>query len=262
MLAGGSGERFGGPKALATLGGMTLAARAVSLLSRVVGGGPIVVSLGQETPVPQDLPATVSLVRDVLPDAGPLAGLAASLAGLEGKARIAVVCSCDSPATHPAVISRLAGALDQREAEACLCTSEDGRAAPFPAAWLTSLAGEAALALKGGQRSPSRFIEGRELVELTRDELLADEDVLAGDPDLDSLGDVDDSLSLAKLADQPPRVRVSSAGRLASGRAWSLSQLAADTGADTDAPCRVNGRLIPSAGDTALAHGDFVSFGQ
>ena len=261
VLAGGSGERFGGHKAFAQLGGMSLAARTASLLARATGGGPVVVSLGRGGPTPDDLPAKALLVADEIEAAGPLAGLAASLSALDGKAAVAVICSCDSPLIHPAVLSFLTSHLLESDFEICAPSDAGGKALPFPSVWRTALYTNVAAALSRGERSPSRFAAERKLLQLRQADLLADEEVARNDDKLASLDDVDEREAFETLAASPPRVRVSRGGRLTVQNAWSLSELALALAVEEDAPYTVNGRPIAAREPFALATGDLIAFG-
>lgn len=261
VLAGGAGERFGGRKAVATLGGMTIAARAVSLTARAIGGGPIVVSIGKQSIVPTDLPDGVIVARDEISDAGPLAGLSAALTVLGDSAEVAVACVCDAPLTHPSVLSLLAGKLLQTDRDACVPADEEGRPIPFPSAWRTSIASRAAGALGRGERSPARFATTLNLDLLDRDVLIEDETVRAGDPKLHSLDDVDERGQFDAIASSPPRIRTSNRGRLTVERAWTVTQLLTELNADEDSPCTVNDRPIAAFHDFALVEGDSVVIG-
>src|SRR5262245_6695741 len=104
ILCGGQSSRMGRPKAWLPFTGETLLARVVRILSGVVG--PIVAVAAPKQDVPS-LPEHVILVRDEVEGRGPLQGLAAGLAALQGKADAAYLSSCDVPFLQPAVVQRL-----------------------------------------------------------------------------------------------------------------------------------------------------------
>lgn len=108
VLCGGQSKRMGRPKAWLPFAGELMLPRLVRILSAVVQ--PVVVVAAPEQDVPP-LPAEVQLVRDKVKDRGPLQGLAAGLAALQGQADAAYLSSCDVPFLKPAFVRRLIGLL-------------------------------------------------------------------------------------------------------------------------------------------------------
>ncbi len=104
VLCGGQSKRMGRPKAWLPFAGEIMLQRVVRLLGEAVD--PIVVVAAPEQEVPP-LPAEVRLVRDEERGRGPLEGLAAGLAALEGGADAAYLSSCDVPFLQPAFVRRL-----------------------------------------------------------------------------------------------------------------------------------------------------------
>jgi molybdenum cofactor guanylyltransferase len=104
VLCGGQSKRMGRPKAWLPFGGELMLPRVVRILGEVVS--PVVVVAAPEQEVPP-LPGDVRIVRDEEKGRGPLQGLAAGLAALEGQAEAAYVSSCDVPFLQPAFIQRL-----------------------------------------------------------------------------------------------------------------------------------------------------------
>jgi molybdopterin-guanine dinucleotide biosynthesis protein A len=92
------------PKAWLPVAGELMLARVVRLLGQAVE--PIVVAAapGQDVPL---LPNDVSIVRDEDEGLGPLAGLAAGLKALHGRADAVYLSSCDVPFLRPAFVRRL-----------------------------------------------------------------------------------------------------------------------------------------------------------
>lgn len=108
ILCGGQSSRMGRPKAWLPFAGELMLPRVVRLLGEAVQ--PLVVVAAPEQEVPP-LPGDVALVRDAAKGRGPLQGLAAGLAALEGRAAAAYVSSCDVPLLRPAFVSRLVDLL-------------------------------------------------------------------------------------------------------------------------------------------------------
>src|SRR3954452_16647493 len=111
VLAGGRSSRMGSPKAALEWHGSTLQRRVTGIVGRAVDGPVVVVRApGQELP---PLTADVEVVEDAREGRGPLEGLAAGLAALEGRARTAYVSSTDVPLVHPAFVRAVTAALDE-----------------------------------------------------------------------------------------------------------------------------------------------------
>jgi molybdopterin-guanine dinucleotide biosynthesis protein A len=104
ILCGGQSKRMGRPKAWLPFAGEIMLPRVARLLSAAVH--PLVVVAAPEQEVPP-LPADITVVRDEEKERGPLQGLAAGLAALEGQAEAAYLSSCDVPFLRPAFVCRL-----------------------------------------------------------------------------------------------------------------------------------------------------------
>lgn len=152
VLAGGLSSRFGTDKALAELGGRTLIARAVDLLS---GWCEHVVVVGRPMAPAPTLPDWPR------PGMGPLAGIAAALHHARDEGYEAVLtCGVDSLLLPPDLPELLA------PAPACLA------AQPIVGLWPPSAAGALEAILTGeGKHSLHRFAEaiGARRVALTED---------------------------------------------------------------------------------------------
>src|SRR4051812_16611205 len=83
VLVGGRSSRMGRPKAALDWHGEPLAARVARVLVRAAGDGPVVAVCAPQQPLPA-LPHGVELVADAAEGEGPLRGLHAGLAALEG----------------------------------------------------------------------------------------------------------------------------------------------------------------------------------
>ncbi len=96
-------------KAWLPVGDEFLLQRIVRLVSLAVPR--MVVAARHNQRLPQ-LAGHVTIVRDVLPDAGPLAGMSAAFAELADTTDAAFVCACDHPLLHPALIKTLFARFD------------------------------------------------------------------------------------------------------------------------------------------------------
>ncbi|MCS6864861.1 MAG: molybdenum cofactor guanylyltransferase [Gemmataceae bacterium] len=129
VLCGGRSSRMGTPKAWLPIAGETLLARVVRVVGSVVA--PVVVVAAPRQAIPP-LPAHVTLVRDETEGCGPLAGLVAGLAALEGVCETVYVSACDVPFVKPDWIRRVLSLLG--EAAACV-PSVNQRLHPLAAAY-------------------------------------------------------------------------------------------------------------------------------
>jgi molybdopterin-guanine dinucleotide biosynthesis protein A len=111
VLCGGQSKRMGRPKAWLPFAGELMLPRVVRLLGTTVRPIVVVAAPDQETP---PLPAEVQLVRDEERGRGPLQGLAAGLAALEGRAEAAYTSSCDVPFLRPEFVRRLLELLGEQ----------------------------------------------------------------------------------------------------------------------------------------------------
>ena len=95
---------MGKPKAWLPIAGEIMLPRVVRILGEVVG--PIVVVAAPDQDVPQ-LPNDIEIVRDEERGRGPLEGLAAGLAALDGCVDAAFASSCDVPFLRPPFVNRM-----------------------------------------------------------------------------------------------------------------------------------------------------------
>lgn len=149
VLAGGASRRMGTDKAWVEVGGVTLAARAVRTL-RVLCAEVLVASGdGRRLPGVGD-----RQVPDVLPDAGPLAGI---VAGLDAASHdLVAVAAVDLPFASSAVFRLL---LDSRGAERAVVPRVDGRLQPLHAVYARSAADPLRAFLDGGGRSVTTGVQ-------------------------------------------------------------------------------------------------------
>src|SRR5947208_5339571 len=108
VLCGGRSSRMGRPKAWLPVGDELMLQRVVRVLREAVGPVVAVAAPGQDVP---PLPDDVEIVRDEVEGRGPLQGLAAGLAALDGRADAAYLTACDVPFLTPAFVRRVVDLL-------------------------------------------------------------------------------------------------------------------------------------------------------
>ncbi len=104
VLCGGRSSRMGRPKAWLPFAGRPMLVRVVEVIGRVVPRVVAVAAPGQDLP---PLPEGVRVVHDAEGGRGPLEGIAAGLAALDGVADAAYISSCDVPFLEEAFIRRM-----------------------------------------------------------------------------------------------------------------------------------------------------------
>jgi molybdenum cofactor guanylyltransferase len=109
LLVGGRSARMGRPKALLAFDGEPLVAHVVRRLARRFPEVAVVAADGQALP-----PLAAHVVRDELPDRGPLAGLMSGLRAIESEAAFAA--ACDAPFLDAELAFALATRLGERNA--------------------------------------------------------------------------------------------------------------------------------------------------
>lgn len=130
VLAGGRSRRMGTAKAALHWHGTPLVAHVAAALAALVNGPVVVVGAsGQRLPA---LPPGTEVATDAEPDRGPLAGLTAGLAALQGRAEVALVAATDQPFLADAGLKRLLAAAAEADAAAF---SVDGQLEPLGAAY-------------------------------------------------------------------------------------------------------------------------------
>ena len=148
VLAGGASRRMGRDKAQIVLDGEPLVMRAVRTLGQVCTD--VVVASGDGHRLDHlGLPQ----VADVIPDAGPLGGIAA---GLEAARQdLVAVVAVDMPAASPAVLAFLAGLW---QGEAAVVPVVQGRWEPLHAVWARPAAPGIVACLQAGDRKVVRVL--------------------------------------------------------------------------------------------------------
>lgn len=179
VLAGGRSTRMGRPKAWLPVGGRTMLE---AVVGAIVDGlrdqaAPIIVvgAPGQDLP---PLGAPARRIDDDIEGEGPLRGMAAGLAALQGLAQAAFVSSCDVPLLKPAFVARMLALLGDHDIAVPVVA---GLHHPLAAVYRIEVLQAVRDLLAKNRRRP--FF----LFEECRTRLVAAVDLEAADPDLDSL---------------------------------------------------------------------------
>lgn len=180
ILSGGRSARMGESKAWLPFGDEYLLQRVARIVGKVVG--PLVVA-GQTDQSLPPLQKDVMRVNDAMVDAGPLAGIAAGLAYLEGRCDAAFVVPCDHPLLKPAFIRLLMDKLGEAEA---VVPEKGGRWYPLTALYRISTRARAERQLALGERRAASFARQCDPLLLTPD------DFSSVDPGAESLLNIND----------------------------------------------------------------------
>ncbi|MFL5864280.1 MAG: molybdenum cofactor guanylyltransferase [Solirubrobacteraceae bacterium] len=267
ILAGGKSSRMGSPKAALDWHGSTLLRRVTGLAQRSVDGPVVVVSApGQELP---ELPSTVEVACDAREGRGPLQGLAAGLTAIGERAEVAYVSSTDVPLLHPAFIRRV---VDAFSADIDVVLPEiHGFRQPLSAAYRTSLLPEVEGLIAADKLKPAFLFERCRVLRLDDSAMLRARGLLAVDPSLDSVRNLNESSDYEDALAQPaPEIEVRRFGTLALNGAprsqrvpaWSLGQLVDTIGLvlDEHVVAALNGDQITRDRELPLTAGDTVGF--
>lgn len=249
--------------------GSTLLRRTVGIIARATGGPVVVVrAAGQDLP---ELPPRSLIVEDPRVGKGPVQGIAAGLAALDGQAEAAFVSSTDMPFLHPAFVRRVLRVVDEEGADVCLPIAR-GYPQPLAAAYRTSLAETAERLVKEERLRPA-FLFDQCVVRRLDDAALKTDPVLAAlDPELDSVLNVNEPADYQAARARPaPEVTVQLFGSLVKTgqpngpRAVRAATVRAAAEAvslafDRHVTAALNGDQITRDGTTPLAAGDTVFF--
>ena len=209
VLAGGRSSRMGTPKADLPWRGRTLLHHLVEVLATATGG-PVVVVRAAGQPLPP-LPDGTLVTEDPRPGLGPLQGIAAGLASLgalggDPAAGAAFAAATDMPFLHPVFVRRVLAARAEDGADVALPVAR-GYPQPLAAAYRVALAAAADALVASGRARPADLFAACAVTRLDEARLLADPDLHAADPGLDSLVNVNDpaeyAAALARAAQAP-----------------------------------------------------------
>lgn len=178
VLCGGKSRRMGQEKYRLMFAGETLLQRICRIVSPEVSQILVVASSDQEIPA---LSSSVQILRDEIPECGPLAGIAQALAhlhSLDNGPHIAFVTSCDVPLLKTTVIPYLQKQLtDSFDA---VVVKDSQYAYPLCAIYRTTAAATAERLLATGERRAAALSENLETCWVPVDQLRHI------DPDLES----------------------------------------------------------------------------
>jgi molybdopterin-guanine dinucleotide biosynthesis protein A len=186
---------MGRPKAWLPLAGEPLLVRVARVLASAADPVVVVAAADQDLP---PLPPGVLVARDEVPDQGPLAGLAAGLAALAGRAEVAFATSCDAPFLELAFVGRLVERLGDCAAAVPLV---DGRRYPLSGVYRVDLLPTVRGLLAAGQR---RLLD---LLDAVPTRLVTADELRAADPRLRSLVNVntpEEYAAAVREVDSPP----------------------------------------------------------
>ena len=193
-------------------------------------------------------------------------GIAAGLGHLRDRAPGAFICSTDLPFLHPAYVRCVLRGLDDPAVDLVLPTVRGFRQ-PLAAAYRTTLATVIEAQVEAGNLRVGSLVEHCTAVQPDDSALLADPEVAAADPALDSVRNVNTPEEYERARSRPgPAVRVECLGALASGPrtvpAASLGEAASavDLALDRHVLPAVNGDHVVRDPRLPLVAGDTVAF--
>jgi molybdopterin-guanine dinucleotide biosynthesis protein A len=166
---------MGRSKAELPFGSQTMLERVVERVGQAAAETLVVAAVGQPL---GKLPASVQIVRDETPGAGPLAGLAAGLKRLSPQMDAVFVTGCDVPLVQPGFIERLHALLDKHD---CVTPLWHGIEQPLASVYHPRIAPVVATHLAEERLSLRGLLEQIDTLRIDAEEL---RDV---DPRLDSL---------------------------------------------------------------------------
>jgi molybdopterin-guanine dinucleotide biosynthesis protein A len=257
---------MGRPKASLEWHGSTLLRRVAGVVERGVDGPIVIVcSAGQDLP---RLPDRYEVVEDPHDGRGPLEGLAAGLRALAGRAELAYVSSTDVPFLHSSFVGAVVGGLGAGQE---ICVPVIGRRwQSLASAYRTSVLSAVEELLDADDRRASRLLDRCRVTRLDRDDLRRNPALAAGDPDLESVVNVNDPAAYATARARPaPEIAVSATagprrpgGHAATVRAATLGGLADALGIALDGQvvAIVNGAPTRPDREVPLERGDAVEF--
>jgi molybdenum cofactor guanylyltransferase len=260
---------MGTPKAALEWHGSTLLRHVTGVVGRAVEGPVVVVRApGQELP---ELDPRVRVCDDPEEGRGPLQGLAVGLAAAAESSDTAFVCSTDLPFLHVAFVEAVLRRFGPDAPEVVL-PFVHGYRQPMAAGYRTDLAPRISKLLDAGVFRPAQLFKECDVLRLEEAELLADQQLLRGDPALASVVNLNEPDEYREARDRPaPEILVQRFGVLANRggergprtvRAANLKAAAEQVGLAFDGHvlAAVNGDQIRGDGLMPLVAGDTVAF--
>ncbi len=187
VLAGGRSRRLGRDKALLPFEGEPLVVRAVRLLKGLCPE--VLVITGEERRYTALL--DVPVVEDLVKGAGPLGGLYTGLAVSSHDYNLVV--ACDMPLLDRKVLSLLLERIEQSPQAEAILPEVRGQLEPFPGIYHRGCSAKIRELLARGSRRVHEFLE------LVPKAVIAAEEVLALDPDLQSFINLNSPEELEEL---------------------------------------------------------------
>lgn len=207
VLAGGRSSRLAGPdlgvggKAAVVVGGEPCLSRVCRAVTAVVPRVIVVAATGQPLP---PLPDGVEIIRDTMPNAGPLAGIRDGIVHVLAHDRShvpppqwAFVASCDVPLLKPAVV-RLLVETARSSAARFVVPLVAGHPQVLAAVLACDLAASIA-ALAAAGRGPRAVLDDLVARQPSAVRFVTSEEILVIDPNLDSFLDLDTPADLVRL---------------------------------------------------------------
>lgn len=262
VLAGGRSTRMGRSKADLEWHGSTLLRRAVGIAGRAVDG-PIVVVRAPGQPLPR-LPVGVEVVDDEREGRGPLQGIASGIAALAGRSPVVAVSAVDMPHLHPAFVRHVVRSL--RPGDDVALPRVGGFAQPLAAAYrVATLAPALRDELAHDRRGSAALLVRLRVRELDERALLADPDVAALDPGLDSVRNLNEPSEYDAARARPePSITISSPAdprpRTAVAATLARAARAAGLAATAELAATLNGGHVVADPEEPLATGDAIAF--
>ena len=257
---------MGRPKSTLEWHGSTLLARVSGLLARTLAG-PIVVVRAPHQALPP-LPLDIEVTEDAREARGPLEGIAAGFRAVGSRATAAYVSSVDAPLLQPAFVRRVVALLEDGLDAAV--PRVEGRVHPLAAAYRVSLLPVVEELLETGHPRARDLLDEIPARFLDEDDLLADREVRACDPALDSLRNLNTLADYeeARALPSPPvwvrhrPVPGAPAVELGIVHAATLGEAALAAGFDAEARplSMLNGETIRFERELPLVAGDSVLF--
>jgi molybdenum cofactor guanylyltransferase len=257
VLAGGRSSRMGTPKAALEWHGSTLLRHVAGIVARGVDGPVVVVRApGQALP---PLPASVEVAADAREGRGPLQGLAAGLAAVDGRAEAAYVSSTDAPLLHPAFVRRVLRALDD-DVDVVLPRAH-GFPQPLAAVYRTALLERIEGMLAGERVRLGELFDECRVRGLDESALLADGDLAAADPALDSLLNLNEPDDYEAARARPaPEVAVRGLGVVRAATLGAAARAAGVTLDERVVAILGGAQLVGRDPDLPLVAGDEIAF--